>query len=270
MVVGPKWTNPGVYKAQSELEILAIDVQVLELEAYSGRVRNRNRSVRPPQEGEVSLQLIEPDAEIEIVDSRGYKDGLPCILINDSTLDLDVEIRDPRGHQFKFTIPHSLSLDQKRQEVARLAMVLQQEDIGWEEKLAQLRSFLGRLGQSQKERKLEIGEHRVKSFRQGRDREPWTDGIMKVRSDKTYWPEQDMVVTEISAVLTRMGFLSPKEREKLLESNLHQKLRVYENVIIDLGLTLAEVAELDQIMAEIESPPGYFGYSRFYGRSYGF
>jgi len=257
MTAAPKWVDPRVYAEQAHVEIERRDAQVLELEAYKGRLRHRNRLVRPVQPGETELQLMELGAEAEIIDDQGYRNGLACLFINDSTVDLDVEVRDPRGQQFKFTLPQSMTLARKEQEVARVAKVLEKSDLNWEARLKELKGFLRDLSANQKELKLEVGRHTARAFRQRHDSKPWAETGVYVGSDKSFWPEKDPAITALHQVLADLGLtLEALERPGLLMAKL--------------GLTPATAKELQELLAQMDGQLGYFGYGRFYGRSYSF
>jgi len=256
MTVAPKCVDWRVYESQAEVEIEKRDAQALDLEAYQGRVRHRNRLVRPPRTDEVELLLIEPEAEVEIIDEQGYKNGLTCLFFNESTVDLDVEVKDPRGQQFKFTLARSMTSDQKKREVARVAKLLEKPDLGWEDKLKALRGFLRDLSANQKELKLELGYHQVSAFRQRRDSGPWVEARMNVRSDKVYQPERDQAILALRQVMAEDLGLTPEAVEN-------------PGLAANFGLTPEAVEELQGLLARMNGQPGYFGFSRFYGRSWG-
>ncbi len=174
MAIGLVWL-PGCATGRVFNEFIQTSVNRQETKQYDQRMYRarslyRHRVVLPIPEGEQAVVLDESNPAAEIFDSRGYKQGLEAVFLNDSTRRLRVDVTDPHGQLFTFWLEPAKDIKLE----ALVANPLDKNDT--------VRVSGGQV------LKLEAGRHVVSAYR-AHDREAWATSVMSVYSDRVYHPQ---------------------------------------------------------------------------------
>lgn len=142
------WSGMPLRAAENQAKAQVVksqaDVIISDNKMYIERSEWRQQAMKNGDNAAASGESASQDG---ISISKGCENGEPVIIINDSHYDLDIEIADSHGRVFKFQLARG-------------------ESKGGE-----------------KEFKLEIGNHRVRSFRaRESNQRPFTETIMGVKS----------------------------------------------------------------------------------------